>query len=177
MFITEKDIFYYVFNPGMLSEEKRRSIADSEDLYPVVDLYNDIKNGLDEKISQSLKYKIAEKVPAYKLTKIYELFPWTIEASEYNTSTAVLAAATAETESGVFSKTFIDREKNIIIRLIGTVKKARLFVFPVSGEKLGEFMLTFNPGLQKYYFKDSQETKILEDLPDITSISIEVYPQ
>lgn len=177
MYITEKDIFYYVFKPETLSEQKRGHIAESEELSSLVELYTDIKNGLNENISPSLKSKIAAKIPAYKLTRVFELFPWTIEASEYNTSTAILAAATADTEQGIFSKTFIDKEKNIIIRLIGTVKKARLFVFPVSGEKLGEFTLTLNPGLQKYYFKDSQETKILEDLPDITSISIEVYPQ
>ena len=177
MFTTEKDIFYYVFSPETINEEKRLFIAESEELSSLVRLYTDIKNGLDEEISPDLKAKISAKIPAYKLTRVYELFPWTIEASEYNSSTAVLAAATAETEQGVFSKTFIDREKNIIIRLIGTMSKARLFVFPVSGEKLGEFTLTLNPGLQKYYFEDSQETKILENLPEISSISIEVYPQ
>ncbi len=177
MLITEKDIFYYVFSPGNLGKEKLRYIAENGVLYPAVEVYSDIKNSLEEEISPSLRTKIAEKIPAYKLTRVYELFSWTIEASEYNTSTAVLAAATAETESGVFSKTFIDKEKNIIIRLIGTVKNARLFVFPVSGEELGEFTLTLNPGLQKYYFKNSQESKILEDLPEISSISIEVYPQ
>jgi hypothetical protein len=177
MFITEKDIFYYVFNPETVSEDKRLFISESEELLPLVNLYTDIKNALGEEISPDLKTKLAAKIPAYKLTKAYELFPWTIEASEYNPSTAVLAAATAETEQAVFSKTFIDKEKNIIIRLIGTVSRARLFVFPVSGEKLGEFTLTLNPGLQKYYFKDSQETKILENLPEINSISIEVYPQ
>ncbi len=175
--MTEKDIFYYVFYPDSLSGEKLRQIAANEASYPAIEIFNDVKRSLEEEINPSLKKKIAKKIPAYKITLVYELFPWTIEASEYKSSTAVLAAATADTEPGGFSKTFIDKEKNIIIRLIGTVKKARLYVFPVSGEKLGEFSLTLNPGLQKYYFKDSQETKILEDLPDINSISIEVYPQ
>ncbi len=177
MKINEKDIFYYVFYPQKLSDEKLQYISENAELYPVAGVYNEIKVSLTGGISSSLKAKIAEKIPAYKLSTAYELFPWTIEASEYNTSTAVLAAATAETELGLLSKTFIDREKNIIIRLIGTVRKARLFVFPVSGEKLGEFTLTLNPGLQRYYFRDSQEIKILEDLPEISSISIEVYPQ
>lgn len=121
--------------------------------------------------------RIAEKIPAYKLIRVYELFPWTIEAAEYHPHIAVLSAAAAETGPEVLSKTFIDKEKNIIIRLIGTVRTARLFVFPVSGDNLGEFTLTLNPGLQKYHFKDSRETKTLEDLPDITSISIELYQQ
>ncbi len=175
--MTEEDIFYYMFYPERLTEEKLLHIAGSEEDYDVVELYKEIKNFLEEKISPALKIKIAEKIPSYRLSHVYELSPWTIEASEFNTSVAVLSAATAETEPKVFSKTFIDPEKNIIIRLIGTVRSARLFVFPVSGEKLGEFTLTLNPGLQKYYFKDSHETKILEDLPEIRSISVEVYPQ
>ncbi len=175
--ITEKDIFYFVFFPDGLSDEKLHHISENQDHYPAVEVYNNIKDELSKDISPSLKTKIAEKIPAYKLTKVYELLPWTIEASEFYLASAVLAAATSESDPGLFSKTFIDKEKNIIIRLIGTVKKARLFVFPVSGEKLGEFTLTLNPGLQKYYFKDSQEIKILENLPGINSISIEVYPQ
>jgi len=177
MSITEKDIFYSVFYPNKLSDEKLHLIIENQNFSSAVDVYNNIKNSLSKEVSPSLKAKIAEKIPAYKFTRVYELFPWTMEASEFYTSTAVLAAATVDTNSALFSKTFIDKEKNIIIRLIGTVKKARLFVFPVSGEKLGEFTLTLNPGLQKYYFKDSQEIKILENLPDISSISIEVYPQ
>ncbi len=177
MFITEKDIFYYVFSPGNLGEEKLRFITENEELYPAIEVYLDAKNSLSEEVSLSLKKKIAEKIPAYKITEVIELFPWTIEAVEFNAPPSVLVAATAKTEPGVFSKTYVDKEKNLIIRLIGTVKKARLFVFPVSGEKLGEFTLTLNPGLQKFYFKDSQEIKILDDLPEITSISIELYPQ
>ncbi len=175
MEVTEKDIFYYVFYPGFLDNIKLRYIEGNEEHYPALEVYNDIKNSPYEEISPGLKKKIADKIPDYKLTEIYELFPWTIEVTESNTSNSVLAAA-VKTSSGTFSKTFIDKEKKIIIRLSGNIKSARLFVFPITGEKLEEFSLTFNPGSRKFYFKDSLETKIIEDVPEIHSISIEVYP-
>ena len=176
MKITEKDIFYYVFYPSKVDADVFRHIDEGKDKFPQIDVYREIKDSSGQEVSPSVKQKLAGKIPAYKLSQVYELFPWTIEASEAKDVNPVLAAATVEVQSDNLSKTFIDKEKNIIIRLIGTVKRSRLYVFPVSGDKLGEFSLTLNPGQQKFYFKDSLESKIIENVPEIHSISVEVYP-
>ena len=177
MEITEKDIFYFVFNSSLLTPEKIQYLQSKIKDYPQLGIYRDIKISLNEEISQPLKEKIAQKIPTYKISLVYKLFPWTIEVKEYYETTPVLAAASGESNSANLSKTFIDKEKNIVIRLIGTTKSSKLFVFPVSGNKLEEFSLTLNPGLQQYYFKDSSESKIIENVPDIESISIELYPR
>lgn len=176
MEITEKDIFYFVFYPSELDEDKLRHIDEGKNRFPQIAVYRDIKDSLSREVSPFVKQKLAGKIPYYKLSVVYELFPWTIEASETGLFKPVLAAASAETPASDLSRTFIDKEKNIIIRLTGTKERSRLYVFPVSGNKLGEFSLTFNPGLQKYYFRDSLESKIIENVPEIHSISIEVYP-
>lgn len=177
MEITEKDIFYFVFKSSLLSPEKMQYLQSKIKDYPQLGIYGDIKNSLNEGITGSLKEKIAKKIPLYKLSVVYELFLWTIEAKESYETTPVLAAASGESTSGNLSKTFIDKEKNIVIRLIGTTKSSKLFVFAVSGNKLEEFSLTLNPCAQQYYFKDSSESKIIENVPEIESISIELYPQ
>jgi hypothetical protein len=177
MEITEKDIFYYIFYPSELEEDKLRYIDESKDRFPQMSVYREINDSLNREVSPAVKNKLAKKIPAYKLPVVYELFPWTIEAAELDKNNPVLAAATVEVPSENLSKTFIDKEKNIIIRLIGTNSRSRLYVFPVSGNKLGEFALTLNPGRQKYYFRDSLESRIIEDVPEVHSISIEVYPE
>lgn len=176
MEINEKDIFLFVFYPSKLDEDVFRYIDEGKDRFPQINIYREINDSLGREVSPSVKQKLSGKIPAYKLTVVYELFPWTIEASETNDVNPVLAAATVEVQPENLSKTFIDKEKNIVIRLIGTTKRSRLYVFPVTGDKFGEFSLTLNPGQQKFYFRDSLESKIIENVPEIHSISIEVYP-
>ncbi len=177
MDITEKDIFNFVFNSSLLPEEKMQYIKNNIESYPQIEIFRDIKISFGEEFPQNLKEKLAQNIPVYKSPVVYELYPRTIEAKDFNEATPLLAAASGEVSPSGLSKTFIDSEKNIMIRLVGTKKRSKLFVFPVSGNKIGEFSLTLNPGYQQYYFKDSFETKIIEDIQDIQSISIELYPQ
>ena len=177
MEITEKDIFDFVFNPEILAGEKLQYLETQKSSFPQVKVFEEIKSSLEDNLSDSVKDKIASKIPAYKKAVVYELFSWTIEAKEYVNQTPVLAAASANESPQTLSKTFVDKEKNILIRLIGNTRSLKLFVFPVAGNALGEFSLTLKPGLQQYYFKDSHETKIIENVPDVQSISIELFPQ
>lgn len=177
MEITEKDIFYYVFYPSELEEDKLRYIDENKDRFPQMSVYREISDSLNREVSPAVKNKLAKKIPAYKLPVVYELFPWTIEAKESKISNSQLAAASKEAVSDSISKTFLDKEKNIIIRLIGTSENSRLYIFSVDGNILGEFGLTINPGNKKFHYKDSREIKTMEDVPEIQSISIELYPE
>jgi hypothetical protein len=170
--ITESDIFRYIFFPDKLSVEKRDYLTNSNVYENEIKFYNALKTSMQSELSFSIKEKIAKKIPAYQLLKIYELHPQRFEQPQAKRSTTILAAASPEIKPEVTVKTFLDDEKSLLIKFLNFGDHSKVYVFSANDEVLTNFKIKFLPQNIEFSLLDNTEplrTEITSD-PDLIRI-------
>ena len=66
-FITEHDIFNFVFFNDLLTDEERESIVSNEKNLELIEFYKKQKEEFDKSIEGETKKKLASKISAYKI--------------------------------------------------------------------------------------------------------------
>ena len=72
--ITEQDLFYYVFFPESVPDKKKEMIETDNSYNDILEFYRQLKLNSEKKPDESLKRKIANKIPAYSLSNVIQLY-------------------------------------------------------------------------------------------------------
>ncbi|AFH48038.1 Hypothetical protein IALB_0326 [Ignavibacterium album JCM 16511] len=153
--ITEKDLFDFVFFPTMLSKEKFSYLENSGDFQDELAFFTELKKSLQTELTQQQKQLIAEKIPAYKLLNIIELYP--VEQKNKRKVNGLILAAASENNNKpkVTSRTFYDDNKTYIIKVINYENTSKIFVFSTQYEVIKNFDLIISPQNLRYHIDDN----------------------
>jgi vacuolar-type H+-ATPase subunit I/STV1 len=169
--ITEQDIFNFVFYPDTLSEEKRSTIKENKSFSEAIEFYQNLKSEIDSKLDYSIKKKIAQKIPAYSLPKMIELHP--LKDVDLQKKPHRLAAdSEKELKPRITAKTFVDDEKDYMVKILQNGEKTKVFVFSTQDEILENFNIYLEPQQLEFHFKDNSEPLILQGKVEIDKIRI-----
>ena len=128
MKIDEQDIFTYIFFPEKLNADKQQLIESDKTLEEAVEFYRQLKQSAERELSHSLKEKIAAKIPVYKLENAVELYPL-VDKQMLNHNGNRMAASTKELTPQMTTKTFVDNDKDYLIKVLNYGNETKVFVF------------------------------------------------
>ncbi len=171
--IEEQDIFNYVFFPHNLSPEKIYEIEANQTFREAVEFYNQLKANSEKSPNEKIRKIIAEKIPAYKLLEIIELFPQQ-EHLNSNQSRKNLAAAEKILTPKITTKTFVDNEKEYLIKVLNFSNETKIFVFSTKDEVVKNFDIFIQPQNLKYHFEDNSEPLIINALIEPEKIQLKL---
>lgn len=154
-FITEKDLFDFVFFPNLLTQEKYFFLHSSKDFEEEVLFFTDLKNFIQSEPTDEDKALIARKIPVYKAAIIIQLYPVNQEKKRKLNSMILTAASENQNEPAVNSKTFYNKDKTYIIKIINYEKSSKIFVFSPQYYVVNDFDIIFKPQNIKFHIKDN----------------------
>ncbi len=169
--ITEQDIFNFIFYPNEIIEEKRDLISQNESLAEIVEFYKNLKVDIDSKFDFSIKKKIAEKIPVYSLPKVIELYQLKYLNPEKKLN-RLAADSEKELKPKITTKTFIDEDKDYLVKVLQNGNNTKIFVFSTKDEIIENFNLFIEPLELEFYLKDNTEPLILEGKVEVDKIRI-----
>jgi hypothetical protein len=160
MIIDEQDLFAYVFFPENLETDKKQAIESDEALKESIVFYKQLKLNSESGPSSDIKKKLAEKISAYKLADIVELYPLR-DLVPQNKNGIRLAASTKELTSKTTTKTFVDSDKEYLIKVMNYGTETKVFVFSTKNEIVRNFDLIIEPQKLTYHLEDNSEPLIV----------------
>lgn len=175
--ITEKDLFYYVFNQSLLLEDKILFLKNSQEYVNEIQFYINLKEYLDTELSDEDKFLIAKKILEYRFNsaniRAVELFP--IRKIEHKNSNNLVLRADSENINNKFvhTKTFYDDNKIYIIKVINYRNSSKVFVFSTIEEIIRDFDVVISPHQLRYHLSDNTEPLELDFNIEPESIKIE----
>lgn len=165
----EKSLFESVFGNEENKKPDELSQADKE----TMEFYEQIKDGLEKEISNEIRERLADKIPAYNLREVIKLFP--AESNFYRKNEVRLAAASDNLKPGLVSLSFFDREMHWLVKINREgAEKAKVYLFSAEKKDYKSATLTLQPDGKVIRFSAAQN--LVEDfVPDvIDSISVEI---
>lgn len=170
----EQDIFNYVFFPHNLSSEIKKAIEENKDLTELIDFYKVLRTDSLKPISKSLRKKIAFGIPAYNLSDEIRLYP--LPAVSLKNAGGRRLAAGSESRhliSEMSSRTFVDEDKEYMIKVVIYDSTAKVFVFSVKNDIVNNFDIIIEPSEARYHFKDNSQPLVMSSEIEIDSIRLE----
>ncbi len=155
MKITETDIFNFVFHPSLLDDEKSNYLKTIENSTDAIIFYKELKSDLEMNLSFTEKRLLAEKVPVYRLWATFELLP--VPEKIVKKKNGRLAAASTELIPSISTKTFIDGDKEFLIKVLSSDNKTKVFVFSTKEEIVKDFDLIIEPKELEYHMEDNSQ--------------------
>ncbi len=140
----------------MVPEEIKTFLSAIENSSDAIIFYKELKLGLEKNLSENIKSKIAEKIPAYRLEKEILLYPLK-EPKVQKRNGNRLAAASTELKLKTSTKTFIDNDKEYLIKVLNYGETTKVFVFSTENEVVKNFDIIIEPQNLKYHFDDNSE--------------------
>lgn len=171
--INEQELFEYVFSPHSLSAAKIREIEQGESMKEAIEFYKELNRNISEKVDESVKIKLAKKINAYTLPKIYTLYLNHPKKENKLRNSNILAADSIEDELKVSAKTFTDKENNYLIRTVSTGNVTKIYIFSFTQLIVKDFYIVLEPSKEKYHIVDNSQPFVIEKLIDAESITIE----
>lgn len=170
----EHDIFNYVFFPDKLSPEIKTAIEGNKHLKRTIDFYKELLADTLKPISKSLRKKIASAIPAYSFIDEIRLYPLPAVAMK-NTGGRRLAAGSESRHfiSEMSTRTFVDEDKEYMIKVIIHDSTTKVFVFSVKNDVVNNFDIIIEPAEARYHFKDNSQPLIINSEIEIDSIRLE----
>lgn len=171
MKVTERDIFNFVFYPGLVRAEIKMFLHSIEESTDAIIFYKELKNSLNTEVSIETQKKLSEKIPIYNFNNIIKLYP--VEEFKKKNNNFTLAAASPEESPKIVTKTFYDEDKSYIIKVINYKKNSKIFVFSTQQEVMKNFDLIIQPNNEKHHIKDNLIPLELNKQTQAESIQIE----
>jgi len=171
MIINEQNIFTYVFFPESLSVDKKRIIASDKTLEEAIEFYRQLKQSAERELSHSLKEKIAAKIPVYKLENAVELYPL-VDKQMLNHNGNRMAASTKELTPQMTTKTFVDNDKDYLIKVLNYGNETKVFVFSTKDEVVRNFDIVIEPKNLTFHLEDNSEPLIIDHSIDAEKIQL-----
>ena len=171
-YINEQDIFNYIFYPESLSAEKRLEISENGSFGEMLLFYKQLKTDLGKPLDQSIKIKLASKISAYTLSNIVIMHPLKLP-NPVKPKTNRLAAASTELKPQTTTKTFVDNEKDYMIKVLNYGETTKVYVFSTKDEVIKDFNIIIEPQHLEYHLDDNSEPLVLDKLIDADSIRLQ----
>ena len=171
MEITEKDIFNFVFYTNLLPTEKIKYIEGSTNFSKGIKFYQSLKLLLSQNLTVEIKNLISEKIPAYKsmMHKLYLVK----EVNSKRKSNLTLAADSPKIKSKMTSATFIDDEKQYLIKLHNYENSAKIYVFSTSKEKIENYKIIIHPSNNILEQADNSNPIIIDAPVEVSSMELQ----
>lgn len=165
--MTEKEIFDYVFFAKDVDESIEKNVEQ-------IDFYKKLKNTIDEKLTPDIKSKLMEKIQIYKPVTRLLLIPFEEPKPQSAPLVERLAADSDNSKEEISTRTFIDKDKNIIIRQVTKEGESNLFVFSVENQELKNFRLVIHPPKTEIECADNAAPFAVASDLQIEKIEIEI---
>lgn len=169
--ISEQDVFNYVFFKDRVSSEKIQLIEVSKDYSEVINFYIELKRSQDQPLAIEIKNKLASKIPAYSKANIVNLHPLKVNI-QITTNGNRLAADSKELKPKMTTKTFVDNDKEYMIKVLNYGGITKVFVFSTKDEVVNNFDIVIEPHNLVFHFDDNSEPLKIEK--DIEAEKIEL---
>jgi len=169
--ITERDIFNFVFYPGLLNKEIKAFLASIEESSDAITFYKELKSELEDNLTNEIRAKIKNKIPAYHPLNIIDLHALK-EPKDKRQNGSRLAAASTELKPKMTTKTFVDNDKEYLIKVLNYGDKTKVFVFSTKDEVVKNFDIIIEPHNLKFHFEDNSEPLKINHLIDAEKIEI-----
>jgi len=172
--INEQDIFKYVFSQQSLSEEKREYLHGNEKYESQISYYESVKNAIDSETSFDFKKKIAAKIPAYTLANTFTLHPLKIEEEKESPGKIIFAAKSKDEASKIKTKTFIDNEKNFLVRIINFENSTKIYLFTPADDKVENISIKILPSNEEHFMNNNDDPLVIDKRIDVEHIELRV---
>ena len=172
IYISEQDIFCFVFYPETLSDEKRKKISEDSSLSEAISFYRNMKLDLEIETDVENQKKLASRIPAYTLSNVIELYPLK-SPQPHKPKANRLAAASTELKPQTATKTFVDTDKEYIVKVLNFGDTTKVFVFSTKDEVVKDFNIIIEPQNLEYHFDDNSEPLVLDKMIDAASIRLQ----
>ncbi|MDP2303842.1 MAG: hypothetical protein Q8N03_15610 [Ignavibacteria bacterium] len=159
--IDEQDLFNYVFFPSSVSGEKKELIESDISFDAVLDFYRQLRLNSEIKPDEELQRKIASKIPAYNLSNVIQLFDLK-EPIVTKLNRNRLVADSKELKPKMTTKTFVDNDKEYLIKVLNYEGHTKIFVFSTKDEVVKNFDIIIEPHNLKFHFDDNSEPLKIE---------------
>lgn len=169
--IEEQDLFAFVFFPESIGEDKKKVIAADKSFIEIIDFYQKLKSDSSKKVDDLLKKKIASKIPAYTLENIIHLYALK-DPTPLKQNGSRMAAGSTELKPKMTTKTFVDNDKEYLIKVFNYGGITKVFVFSTKDEVVKNFDVIIEPHNLIFHFDDNTEPLKIEK--DIEAETIEL---
>lgn len=169
--IDEQDIFNFVFYPGLVSADKTDKISNDKSFSEAIEFYKQLKINSTREHSDSLKKAIARKIPDYSFVNVITLYPLKVPQIGKKEKHR-LAAGSVDLAPKMTTKTFVDNEKEYMIKVLSYEKSTKIFVFSTNDEVVNNFDITIEPQNLKYHFDDNSEPLQLDQVIEVEKIKL-----
>lgn len=174
MKVTERDIFNFVFYPGLVSVEIKEFLTSIEETSLEVIFYKELKSALAEETNPILKKKITNKIAAYKFENKITLYPMHEPLQKRKPEYLVLAAASEENKTPqIITKTFVDDGKDYLIKVLTYGSNTKVFVFSTHDEIVKNFNIIIEPQNLKFHLEDNTEPLKIDQAIEAEQVSLE----
>jgi hypothetical protein len=170
--ITERDIFNFVFYPESVDQGISTFLSASENYTDAIIFYKELKAELEKNLSDEIKDLIAQKIPAYRNLTVIKLHPLKVPSSNKRNGNR-LAAASTELKPKMTTKTFVDNDKEYLIKVLNYGETTKVFVFSTKDEVVKNFDIVIEPHHLKYHFEDNSEPLKIEQSIEPEKIQIQ----
>ncbi len=174
MNLNERDIFKFVFSQRSLSEEKREYLRGNQKYESQISYYKTVKNAMDSETSFKLKKKIAAKIPAYSLANVFNLYSVEYEEKKKDSGKVIFAAKTKDEAAKIKTKTFIDNEKNFLVRIINFENSTKIYLFTPADDKVENITIKIFPGREDFYMNNNSTPLVIDKRIDVEYIELRV---
>lgn len=169
--IDEQELFNYVFFPQSVADEKVEKIASDNSFEEVIEFYRNLKSNSENSPDDVLKSKIAQKISAYSLSNVIRLYALK-DRTQNKQNANRLAADSKEMRPKMVTKTFVDNDKEYLIKVLNYGGQTKVFVFSTKDEVVKNFDIIIEPNNLKYHFDDNSEPLKIEHNIDAAKIEI-----
>ena len=170
--IEEQDLFNFIFYPESISEEKKTVIAADKTLIEALEFYQQLRNNANWQHSDSLKKLMAKKILAYTLYNVISLYPLKVPAIEGRKESR-FAAGSIDLAPKMTTKTFVDNEKEYLIKVLSYEETTKIFVFSTNDEVVKDFDIIIEPQNLRFHFDNNMEPLEIKQSIDAERIQID----
>lgn len=154
--IDEQDLFKFIFFPKIVSSEKKDIIESDKSFEAILEFYRQLKSNSMISTDDKLKKMIASKISAYSLENDIRLYALTEPVVSKQNGNR-LAVGYTELKPKMTTKTFVDNDKEYLIKVLSYGDNTKVFVFSTKDEIVKNFDIIIEPHNLKFHFKDNTE--------------------
>lgn len=164
MTVSEKEIFDYLFHPENLDKEKMEFIKNDPLSKDLIKEYLSLQDFLDEnKTEDSLKAKLASRIPLYKPQNKIELLP----IQKFSKKLELFDTDEVKTSDASF---FIDDAYKFFVKISKKIDHNQIFLFSSSTGIIKEYTLTFYPSNISVFRIDNLAPIVTDDPAEIGNV-------
>lgn len=169
--LDEQDLFNYVFFPDMVEKEIKLKIETDISYQKILEFYGQLKKDSANPIDDTVIKMISNKISAYRLLNVVRLYPLHEPAAAKKIINRY-AADSKELKPKMTTKTFVDNDKEYMIKVLNYGEMTKVFVFSTKDEIVRNFEIIIEPHNLKYHFKDNSEPLKIEKPIEAEKIEI-----